>query len=247
MVFLGVNIDHVATVRNARGGKEPDPILAALIAEAHGADGITAHLREDRRHIRDDDIHLLKQKIKTRLNLEMAATEEMVTIACQVKPYMCTLVPERREELTTEGGLDVSKHQEHLSQAIRRLHETNIRVSLFVGPDPEQLRASKAVGAKIVELHTGEYAEAFHVEKGKADLALKALLDAGHMCQELGLEVNAGHGLTYDNVRPVLDIPGLVELNIGHNIIAKAIFTGIGPAVAEMKSILTGSAVSHHR
>ncbi len=245
MVFLGVNIDHVATVRNARGGNEPDPVLAALIAEAHGADGITAHLREDRRHIRDADIHHLKAKIKTRLNLEMAATEEMVAIACQVKPYMATLVPERREELTTEGGLDVVNHQETLKIAIAKLHEANIRVSLFVDPDPVQLQASKAVGASIVELHTGEYAEACIEDSVKADVALNALLEAGRICQEIGLEVNAGHGLTYDNVRPVLAIPGLVELNIGHNIIAKTIFTGIGPAVAEMKALLNEAPIPH--
>lgn len=239
MVYLGVNIDHVATVRNARGGAEPDPVQAALIAEEHGADGITAHLREDRRHMTDADIHRLKQVIRTRLNLEMAATPEMVAIAVAVKPDMVTLVPERREELTTEGGLDVVRFQEPLQSAIRQMKAAGMRVSLFIDPNPAQVEASAAVGADTVEFHTGEYAHAFDKGPRAWEPCLQQLIRAAVQCQPLGLEVNAGHGLTYDNVGPVLQIPNLVELNIGHNIISRAIFIGLGPAVAEMKRLLT--------
>lgn len=239
MISLGVNIDHVATLRNARGGDEPDPIQAALIAESYGADGITAHLREDRRHIRDTDIHTLKAKIRTRLNMEMAATPEMIAIAMEIRPYMVTLVPERREELTTEGGLDVVRYEADLKQAVKQLKDGGILVSLFVDPNPKQLDACKAVEAQIVELHTGEYAEAYLRSPEESQAPLRQLMEAGSYCGQLGLEVNAGHGLTYENVRPVLAIPGLVELNIGHNIIARAVFTGLGPAVEEMKRLLT--------
>jgi pyridoxine 5-phosphate synthase len=239
MVLLGVNIDHVATVRNARGGAEPDPILAALIAEEYGADGITAHLREDRRHIRDEDIYQLKWRIKTRLNLEMAATPEMVNIALDVRPYMVTLVPERREELTTEGGLDVIRVKESLKESISKLSQAGIIVSLFVDPDRAQLDASKEVGAPVVELHTGEYANKYLKSPAHAKQPLLQLMEAARYCGEIGLEVNAGHGLTYENVGPILEMSGLIELNIGHNIIAKAIFTGIGPAVQDMKRILS--------
>lgn len=239
MVFLGVNIDHVATLRNARGGVEPDPIEAALVAEKYGADSITAHLREDRRHIRDEDIRRLKRTIKTRLNLEMAATEEMVTIALAVKPHMVTLVPERREELTTEGGLDVVTFQEDLKRVTKTLIDAGILVSLFVDPKPAQIEASHHVGAPIVELHTGEYANAFLKGPGCAGPSLQQLTQAAKYCRELGLQINAGHGLTYDNVVPVARIPGMVELNIGHNIIANAIFMGLGPAVEKMKRLIT--------
>jgi pyridoxine 5-phosphate synthase len=240
MVFLGVNIDHVATLRNARGEDEPDPIQAALVAENHGADGITAHLREDRRHIRDTDIHRLKAEMKTRLNLEMAATAEMLEIALTVKPYMVTLVPERREELTTEGGLDVVNLQAHLTPVVQRLTSAGILVSLFINPSLEQVAASKEVNAPVVELHTGHYANAF-LTGGvpSATPALDSLIRAALHCKTLGIEVNAGHGLTYANVTPILQIPHLVELNIGHNIIAQSVFTGLGSAVAEMKRLLS--------
>ncbi len=242
MISLGVNIDHVATVRNARGGVEPDPIQAALLAEAYGADGITVHLREDRRHIKDADLHQLKDKVKTRLNLEMAATPEMVDIALEIRPFMVTLVPERREEITTEGGLNVAGMKDNLKTVVSRLQNAGIPVSLFIEPDPDQIRASKETGAQYVELHTGEYANAW-VQGGpaKAEGPLHDLYKGGALCGELGLKVNAGHGLNYDNLKPVLNIPGLDELNIGHSIISRAIFTGLGPAVAEMKQLITRS------
>jgi pyridoxine 5-phosphate synthase len=239
MILLGVNIDHVATVRNARGGLEPDPIQAALIAEAYGADGITAHLREDRRHIKDADIVKLKNAIKTRLNLEMAATDEMVEIALRINPHMVTLVPERREEITTEGGLNVAELKSSLQPQVKALMDAGILVSMFIAPDGGQIEASQAVGAPYIELHTGEYAHAFLEGPAHTSQPLRNLIEAAKYAKELGLKVNAGHGLTYDNVQPVLAIPGLVELNIGHNIISKAIFTGLGPAVAEMKALLS--------
>ncbi len=239
MILLGVNIDHVATVRNARGGLEPDPVAAALVAEAYGADGITAHLREDRRHIRDKDMRRLKNAIKTRLNMEMAATEEMIEMATSLNPHMVTLVPERREEITTEGGLDVIRHKQPLTEAVKQLQGAGILVSLFVAPDLAQLDASLETGAEFVELHTGEYANAFLESPEAAATPLKHLMEAGDYCREIGIKVNGGHGLTYENVKPILAIPGLIELNIGHNIISKAIFTGIGPAVAEMKHLLS--------
>lgn len=240
MILLGVNIDHVATVRNARGGFEPDPIEAARVAEAHGADGITAHLREDRRHIRDEDIQTLKAQVQTRLNLEMAATPEMVKIACDVKPYMATLVPERREELTTEGGLDVARLEPQLTEAIATLKAAGILVSLFIAPTQDQVLASKRTGAQFVEFHTGEYAHAWQVSPQAAETQLQQLIQASKLAVEKGIRVNAGHGLTYDNVQPILSLPGLEELNIGHSIISRAIFTGLGPAVAQMKTLLQG-------
>ncbi len=246
MVLLGVNIDHVATLRNARGGREPDVIEAALIAESHGADGITVHLREDRRHIRDDDVWELREIIQTRLKLEMAATDEMIRIALQLKPDMVTLVPERREELTTEGGLDVLRFHDTLKVTIARLTEGGLPVSLFVDPVQEQLEACRSVGAPIVEIHTGEYAQAFLRNKAKVALELQKLMTAARDCEALGLKVNAGHGLTYENVESVLAMPGLVELNIGHNIIANAIFQGLGPAVARMKKLLQATPVLSH-
>jgi pyridoxine 5-phosphate synthase len=234
---LGVNIDHVATLRNARGGLLPDPIQAALVSEAAGADGITAHLREDRRHIRDADIANLKAKIATRLNLEMANTPEMVAIALSTKPYMVTLVPERRQELTTEGGLDVISNLETIRESTTVLQNAGILVSLFIDADNAQVDASKRTGAAIVEFHTGPYCEAFGTPSQAAKLDL--LMQGARLCGELGIEVNAGHGLNYDNVGPILDLPGLVELNIGHSMMAEAMFTGLHAAIHRMKKAIT--------
>lgn len=237
MALLGVNIDHVATLRNARGGIVPDPVAAALIAEANGADGITAHLREDRRHIRDADVQALKKRIGTRLNLEMANTDEMVAIALDLKPYMVTLVPERRQELTTEGGLDVAGNLVALKESITRLQAAGIKVSLFIDADEAQVRASKETGAMIVEFHTGAYCEAFNTPEQAEKLDL--LMKAATLSVNLGIEVNAGHGLNYENVQPVLAMPGLVELNIGHSIISEAVFTGLADAVSRMKALIS--------
>jgi pyridoxine 5-phosphate synthase len=236
MALLGVNIDHVATLRNARGGNCPDPIRAALVAEANGADGITAHLREDRRHIRDADMTVLKTRIATRLNMEMANTPEMVSIALALKPHMVTLVPERREELTTEGGLDVITSLASIRESVERLQAAGIRVSLFVDADPGQVEASRQSGASIVEFHTGSYCAAFGTPRQAAQLDL--LLQGARQAMAAGLEVNAGHGLNYDNVEPILAMPGLVELNIGHSIMAEALFSGLGVAVRRMKTCL---------
>jgi len=237
MAFLGVNIDHVATIRNARGGAVPDPIQAALIAEANGADGITAHLREDRRHIKDADMKALKERIATRLNMEMANTDEMVSIALSLRPYMVTLVPERRQELTTEGGLDVITHQTAIRENTQRLQDAGIKVSLFIDADAAQVEASKATGAAIIEFHTGPYCEAFGgpEQQTKLDLLIKAAAQA----VSLGIEVNAGHGLNFENVQPILSMPGLWELNIGHSLVSEAVFTGLGPAVRRMKDLIS--------
>lgn len=228
---LGVNIDHVATVRNARGGIHPDPVEAALLAVKAGADGITAHLREDRRHIRDEDIKRLRSMLRAPLNMEMAATEEMVDIACDLKPHACCIVPERREEVTTEGGLDVAGQNALLVPFIRRLSDRGIHVSLFVDPDPKQIAASAAVGAAVVELHTGAYA---HGEDGELERLRTAAAQAGG----LGLEVHAGHGLSFGNVAPVAAIPQITELNIGHFLIGQAIFDGLASVVQEMKRLM---------
>ncbi|WP_373532243.1 pyridoxine 5'-phosphate synthase [Vampirovibrio sp.] len=236
MALLGVNIDHVATLRNARGGFAPDPLTAALIAEANGADGITAHLREDRRHIKDADIQALKKRIGTRLNLEMANTEEMVGIALDVNPYMVTLVPERRQELTTEGGLDVVANLKALQESTTCLQAAGIKVSLFIDADLAQVQASKETGAVIVEFHTGAYCEAFGSPRQAEKLAL--LMEAAAASVRLGLEVNAGHGLNYENVQPILAMPGLVELNIGHSIVSEAVFSGLAQAVGKMKALI---------
>jgi pyridoxine 5-phosphate synthase len=237
MALLGVNIDHVATVRNARGGSVPDPIQAAMVAEANGADGITAHLREDRRHIRDEDMRALKERIATRLNMEMANTAEMVSIALALKPYMVTLVPERRQELTTEGGLDVIRHQAAIRENTQRLQDAGIQVSLFIDADLAQVEASKATQAAIIEFHTGPYCHAFGGPQQQAKLNL--LMQAAQQAVGLGIEVNAGHGLNYDNVQPILALPGLWELNIGHSLVSEAIFTGFGPAVRRMKDLIS--------
>uniref|UniRef100_A0A8J4HAJ6 Pyridoxine 5'-phosphate synthase n=1 Tax=Acidicaldus sp. TaxID=1872105 RepID=A0A8J4HAJ6_9PROT len=228
-IRLGVNIDHVATLRNARGGAYPDPLAAARLALAAGADGITAHLREDRRHIRDADMRRLKAEIAAPLNMEMAATEEMVAIACMLRPHAACLVPERREEVTTEGGLDVAGQVEVLAPRVAALKAAGIRVSLFIDPDPRQLEAARAVGAPVVELHTGAYAEGRPGE-------LARLQAAATMTAALGLECHAGHGLTFENVGPVAALPQVMELNIGHFLVAEAIFSGLSHVVREMRA-----------
>lgn len=236
MAKLGLNIDHVATIRQARGGNDPDPIAAASIAEMAGAEAITVHLREDRRHIQDRDVRLLKQTIKTKINLEMAATEEMQKIALETLPYSCTLVPEKRQELTTEGGLDVKGNIEHLKEFIKPLNEKGIIVSLFIDPSSDQVEASAKAGAQFIELHTGQYSEAFNTPQEEKEL--QKLKDAALLAQSFGLKVNAGHGLNYFNVRPVAEIKGMMELNIGHSIISRAIFAGLDKAVRDMINLI---------
>ena len=235
MASLGVNIDHVANVRQARRGLEPDPVSYALLAELGGADGITVHLREDRRHIQDRDVELLRQTLRTRLNLEMAATPEMEAIALRIGPDMVTLVPEKRQEVTTEGGLDVAGQQSPLGAMVERLQHAGIGVSLFVDAEAVQLEACAASGARWVELHTGAYAEA-----GWADQPgeLARLCEGSFIARSLGLRVNAGHGLTYQNVEPVAAIEGMEELNIGHTIVARALAVGLEQAVRQMKSLV---------
>ena len=237
-ILLGVNIDHVATLRQARGGRSPDPLLAALVAEQWGADGITLHLREDRRHIQDRDVRAMRTALQTRMNLEIAATREMIAIALEVQPKDVCLVPERRTELTTEGGLDVAGQQAAITDACRRLAAGGIRVSLFIDPDAAQIDAAARSGAPVVELHTGAYSEAQGPDRGRE---LSRLADAARRAAAAGLVANAGHGLDYHNVQPVAAIPELVELNIGHAIIARAVMSGLGPAVSEMKRLMVGS------
>jgi pyridoxine 5-phosphate synthase len=232
---LGVNIDHVATVRNARGSGYPDPVRAALIAAEAGADGITAHLREDRRHITDDDIARLSDSLPIPLNLEMAATHEMLAIATRHRPHAACIVPEKREERTTEGGLDAAGGYNHLAPMVRELNAANVRVSLFIEPDGVQIDAAIRLGAPVVELHTGRYAEL----SGDAQVAeLRRLSDAAALAAKNGIEVHAGHGLTFDNVQPIAAIPQLVELNIGHFLIGEAIFDGLGPVVRRMRELM---------
>jgi pyridoxine 5-phosphate synthase len=235
MADLGVNIDHVATVRQARGGREPDPVWAAALAELGGADGITIHLREDRRHIQDRDLRLLKQTVTVKLNLELACDDEVLAIALRVHPDQATLVPERREELTTEGGLEVAESPEAVKRAIQQLREAQIEVSLFLDPDPEQIEAAADVGAQAVELHTGSYALACGEEQ---QAQLFRLAEAGRLVRELGLTLHAGHGLNYSNVRPVACLEGICELNIGHSIVSRALMVGMTPAVREMKQLI---------
>jgi pyridoxine 5-phosphate synthase len=232
---LGVNIDHVATVREARGSAYPDPVRAALLAQAAGADGITAHLREDRRHISDDDITRLSRELKIPLNLEMAATDEMHVIALNAKPHAACIVPEKREEITTEGGLDAARQHNHLAPLIRSLGAARIRVSLFVEPDPKQLDAAASLGAPVVELHTGAYANAEGAEQQRI---LKRLKDAAAYGASIGLEIHAGHGLTFDNVGPIAAIPEIRELNIGHFLIGEAIFTGLENSIRRMRALM---------
>lgn len=234
-ILLGVNIDHVATLRQARGTRYPDPLQAALLAEEAGADGITLHLREDRRHIQDRDVHLLADVLTTRMNLEMAVSEEMLALAERVRPAHVCLVPEKRAELTTEGGLDVVGGREAITAACQRLAAAGCEVSLFIDPDPAQIRAAFEAGAPVVELHTGGYAEA---EGEAARIEHARIAAAAELANELGLVVNAGHGLHYHNVEAIAAIPGLHELNIGHAIIARALFVGLKEAVAEMKRLV---------
>ncbi|WP_400083561.1 pyridoxine 5'-phosphate synthase [Yoonia sp. R78084] len=236
---LGVNIDHVATVRNARGGAMPDPVRAAIMAEAAGADGITAHLREDRRHITDTDIEGLMAALKGPLNFEMAATAEMQAIALRHKPHAVCIVPEKREERTTEGGLEVAREENALAHYIAPLRDAGCRVSIFIAADQRQIEAAHRIGAEVIELHTGAYCDA-HAE-GRFDARddeLRKLTDMAAFAHDLGLEVHAGHGLTYDCVSPIAALPQVMELNIGHFIIGEAIFRGLGPAIAEMRRIM---------
>ncbi len=232
---LGVNIDHVATIRNARGGSYPDPIRAALMAQAAGADGITAHLREDRRHIIDEDIGHLIGAISLPLNMEMAATEEMVQIALRHRPHAACIVPERREEVTTEGGLNAAGQHNHLKPLIARLSDVGIRVSLFIEPDPVQIEAALSLGAPVIELHTGKYA---HSEGEERAVELRRIEDAAALAAKNGIEAHAGHGLTFDNVVPIAAIPHIRELNIGHFLIAEAIFDGLAPVVSRMRALM---------
>ncbi|MFS2222024.1 pyridoxine 5'-phosphate synthase [Pantoea sp. B65] len=235
-LLLGVNIDHVATVRNARGTHYPDPVQAAFVSEQAGADGITVHLREDRRHITDRDVRILRQTIQTRMNLEMAVTDEMVGIACEVKPHFCCLVPEKRQEVTTEGGLDVAGQLAKVSAAVTRLNAAGILVSLFIDADERQIDAAAASGAPYIEIHTGAYADA---EEGAArDAELARIRTAATYAAAKGLKVNAGHGLTYHNVLPIAALPEMHELNIGHAIIGRAVMTGLADAVKEMKQLM---------
>jgi pyridoxine 5-phosphate synthase len=235
MAKLGVNIDHVATIRQARKTYEPDPVWAAALAELGGADGITIHLREDRRHINDRDLRLLRETVTVKLNLEMACANEVTEIACRTRPDQATLVPEKREEVTTEGGLDVIAHRDKVAAAIGRLKEAGIIVSLFLDPDEPQIRAASELGAEAVELHTGKYANA----RGKAQwLELQKLRSAARLVRELGLVLHAGHGLNYRNVVPIARIEGMDELNIGHSIVSRAMMVGMQEAVREMKRLI---------
>ena len=235
-VRLGVNIDHVATLRNARGGSDPNLLQIALAVEEAGADGITVHLREDRRHVCDDDVWSLRDHLRTPMNLEMAATEEMVQIALKATPKACCIVPERRREVTTEGGLDVVNQISEIRAHVAKLSEAGIEVSLFIDPNTEQIQAAQEVGAPVVELHTGEYANAFTPEQ--RELELKRLEEGAVFAQQLGLIVNAGHGLTKFNVPPIASIGGMHELNIGHSLVARALMVGLPEAVREFRWII---------
>ncbi|MEQ9866946.1 pyridoxine 5'-phosphate synthase [Pectobacterium aroidearum] len=235
-LLLGVNIDHIATLRNARGTAYPDPVQAAFVAEQAGADGITVHLREDRRHITDRDVRILRETLQTRMNLEMAVTEEMLNIACEVKPHFCCLVPEKRQEVTTEGGLDVAGQQEKINNAVARLSQANILVSLFIDADKRQIDAAVASGAPYIEIHTGAYADAPDDEARQHEF--ERIRDAATYAAAKGLKVNAGHGLTYHNVQPIAALPEMHELNIGHAIIGRAVMSGLKDAVAEMKNLM---------
>ncbi len=239
-MLLGVNIDHVATLRQARGTRYPDPVQAALVSEQAGADAITLHLREDRRHIQDRDVFMLKDILQTRMNLEMAATSEMLEIATRARPQDCCLVPERREELTTEGGLDVAGNLPYLKDYCAALADAGVRVSLFIDADPRQLNAAAETGAPVIEIHTGHYADA--ANSAEADRELSRIIDATALGLSLGLQVNAGHGLDYHNVSAIAAIQGLSELNIGHAIISRAVFTGLDEAVREMKRLIRAAA-----
>ena len=232
---LGVNIDHVATIRNARGGDHPDPVRAAEIVAACGGDGITAHLREDRRHIRDEDLRRIQEATDLPLNLEMAATEEMLAIALEHRPHAACIVPEKREEVTTEGGLDAAGLHNRLQPIVTRLADAGIRVSLFIGPDERQVEAALRLGAPVVEFHTGDYA---HAEGDRVAVELKKIADMAALAAKNSIEPHAGHGLTYENVQPIAAIPQLAELNIGHYLIGEAIFTGLESAVVRMRQLM---------
>ncbi len=236
MADLCINVDHIATIREARGTVEPDPVWGAVIAELAGADGIVVHLREDRRHIQERDVRLLRQTVRTRLTLEMAATDEMIAIACDIKPDIVTLVPERREELTTEGGLDVAGLKEHIRDAVSRLNAGGIPVSLFIDPEEKQVRASLDVGAQCVELHTGRYAEAESPEAQEREF--ENLAACARLAYELGLRVHAGHGLTYNNVARLAALPEIEEFSIGHSVIARSVFVGLEKAVRDMNALI---------
>jgi pyridoxine 5-phosphate synthase len=235
-ILLGINVDHIATLRQARGTSYPDPVHAASVAEHAGADGITIHLREDRRHIQDRDVYVMKETLQTRMNLEMAVTDEMLTIACEVKPVFCCLVPEKREELTTEGGLDVAGQQEKINLAVSRLTKAGVQTSLFIDADKKQIDAAVASKAHYIEIHTGHYADA--ITEAEQDKELARLIEGIEYAHQQGLKVNAGHGLTYFNVKPIAAIPEIIELNIGHAIIARAAIDGLEKAVRDMKQLM---------
>lgn len=237
MARLGVNVDHIATLRQARGGHEPDPIMAASLVQLAGADGLVVHLREDRRHIQERDLTILRETVHIQLNLEMAAEDSVAKIALHVKPDIATLVPERRQELTTEGGLDVVEHRDRIHSMVNLLHEGGIPVSLFVDPDLQQIRAAHKVNADFVEIHTGRYANTRR--RQETDTEFDALVQAAKLAAKLGLHVSAGHGLNYQNARRMTQIPEIEEFNIGHSIIARAVFVGLERAVREMKALLT--------
>ena len=242
MIKLGVNIDHVATLRQARGTRYPDPVQAAIEAEQAGADAITLHLREDRRHIQERDVEILRQTLTTRMNLEMAVADDIVAYACKIRPQDCCLVPERRQELTTEGGLDVVAHLKKITHACKQLSDAGIRVSLFVDPDPIQIAAAAQAGAPAIEIHTGHYADATGDHWRRE---LTRIEQAAIQGRDLRLQVNAGHGLNYHNVQSIAAIPGLAELNIGHAIVARALFTGMREAVCEMKRLMREAMTVH--
>ncbi len=236
MIELGVNIDHIATVRQARQTTEPDPVWAAALAELGGADGITVHLREDRRHINDRDVRLLRQTVRAKLNLEMSCTEEITQIACEIVPDQATLVPEKRNEITTEGGLDLLASQKKVAEIIVRLKDKGIFVSAFLDPEPVQIEAAKTLGCDAVELHTGSYANAKTVALQRKELC--RLTEGGKLISSLGMRLHGGHGLTYHNVLPIALIPNMFELNIGHSIVSRALYVGLQQAVAEMKRLI---------
>ena len=247
MIELGVNIDHVATIRQARRTYEPDPVWAAVEAHLGGADGITVHLREDRRHIQDEDVRRLRELTHIKLNLEMAATDEMVGIACQLKPEMAMVVPEGREEVTTEGGLDIVGQESRIKAQVSRLADAGIMTSVFIDAEPGQVEAAARVGARVCEIHTGPYAHAFHSRGRDAEspavvAELRKIADAGRLIRERGMRFNAGHALNYFNVEPVAALPGIRELHIGHAIVSRAVFVGMREAVREMKSLMTHAA-----
>jgi pyridoxine 5-phosphate synthase len=236
MAKLGVNVDHIATLRQARRGEFPDPVFAASVCEKAGCDSIVVHLREDRRHINDSDVERLKKEVKTRFNLEMSIAAEIVDIACILKPHQATLVPERRQELTTEGGLDIISNKNRIKKAVKRLSEADIGVSLFIDPDKRQIAQAPEVGAGIIEIHTGGYADSKSASQKNREL--EKIVKAADFAKSLHLEVNAGHGLDYDNVKPIAGIPGINELNIGYSIICRSVFSGLDKAVREMLELI---------